>query len=250
MVLNYLRAELYKALHRNYFWIMLAVMLALEALFALFLWFGANDFAYLTGVMTSTMPVGSFLAILLADLVASDPFKTGTMKNELAFGLPRSRIYLGKLAAAVTVAMLFCVILFAWYLSICWLFSSHGDPGAVQTNLGILAYVAAASLPFWLATLSVSTAFFLTLKSQFAGVAVVFFLLTGGLGILGLVSMMRVGPVSAAAKFIIDIAPIVPEGYHGDLTWALMAKHWLLGLGWTVLSSAVGMVVFRRREVK
>ena len=36
----------------------------------------------------------------------------------------------------------------------------------------------------------------------------------------------------------------------GDLDWARTGTCWLIGLGWTVLSTAVGLVLFGRKEIK
>ena len=249
-MLNYLRAEFYKVFRRKYFWVLLAAMLALETLFVLLLG-TANDFAYLSGAMAATMPVGSYLAVLLADMVVSDPYKTGTMKNELAFGLSRSRIYLGKLAAAAAVALLFCGILFGWYLGGCWLFSSLGDPEAVRTNLGILAFVAAASLPLWLSVLSFSTALYLCLRNEFAGAVIAFLSLTLGVGVLTMLALMKLGPITKLAELLLRVMPSVQfDLYSGELTWGLMAKNWAIGLGWSAVSTAAGLAVFKRREVR
>lgn len=251
-MLNYIKAELYKALHRKYLWVLLFIMLTLETLFAL-LWVleGSKDFAGLMSTMTVTMPVGTYLAVLLADVVVSDPFKTGTMKNEVSFGLPRNRIYLGKLSAAAVTAVLFCAVLFAWYLGGCWLFSSHGDPEAFRTNLGILAYVAAASLPLWLATLSLALSLYMMIKNQLISVAVIVLILTGGGGILGLMSMMKLGIVAKLAALYLNMVPVIPlEAYQGDLTWNLMAENWAIGIGWTAVSTAAGIAVFRLRDIR
>lgn len=249
-MLNYIKAELFKVVHRKYFWIFLAVMLALESFFAL-AWAGFDDFALLTAAMTTTMPIGSFLAILLADVVVSEPLKTGTIKNEISFGLTRSRIYLGKLFAAILVAVLFCAILFGWYLGGGWLLTARPDPEATRTNLAVLGCVTAASLPLWLGTLGLSAALFMTLKSEAAGLMAVFCFLTVGVGVLGLLSLMTYDPIAKAAKLLLDWMPVIGlEQFKGPLTGQLMMKNWCIGLSWLAGSTLAGLSVFRRREIK
>lgn len=249
-MLNYIKAELYKACRRKYAWIMLFAMLGLESLFAL-LWVGSNDFAYMVSLMTTTMSLGSFLAILLADVVVSAPGKTGALKNEAAFGIGRSGIYLGKLSTAVIVALLFCAVLFAWYLGGCWLFSQHNDQEAARASLGILGYVTAASLPLWLGTLSLSLCLYMTLRSEFAGAVAVVGLLTMGANVLGIIAMLEIGPVARVAAILSELFPVAYiQQYSGALTWALMIKNWAVGLGWTAVSTFVGIAVFQKRDIK
>ena len=249
-MLNYIKAELYKVCCRKYTWVFFAVMVALESLFAL-MWVGVMEFSNMVALMTATMPVGSFLAVILADLVVSDPYKSGTLKNEIAFGISRKRIYLGKLCSAAAVALLFCIVLFSHYLGGCWLLTGHSDPETIRVNLGILVFVAAASLPLWLGILGLTVALLMTLRSEMKAVVTVLFSITVGTGMLALLSMLRLWPIGSIASFVLSVFPTAQFGqYRGALTWDLMAKNWAVGLGWIAVTTAVGLAVFQRREVK
>lgn len=249
-MLNYIKAEFYKVCCRKYFWVLLAVMIALESLFAL-AWVGPNEFTYLVAIMTTTMPIGSFLAVILADIVVSEPYKNRTLKNEISFGLTRGHIYLGKLFASILVAMTFCAILFGWYLGGCWLATQHTDLEAARVNLTILAYTSAASLPLWLGTLGLSVALYMTLKSETAGVLTVFGLLTVGVGLLSILAQLTLEPVARVVRFLLDWIPAVKiDQYQGPLTLQTMARNWHVGMTWLAGSTAVGLAVFRRREIK
>ena len=249
-MLNYIKAELYKTVHRNYLWIFLCVMLVLETLFAL-LWVGRREFADMAALMTTTMAFGPYLTVLLADIVVADPYRTGTMKNEVSFGVSRSTIYLGKLWSAVIVSVIFCAVLFAFYLGGCWLFTEHSEPEAIRTNLSILGYVTAASVPLWLGTLGLSVACFLTIRSELAAGAAVMLFLAMGEVVLDILSGIQIEPVKQIASALQALSPSARFGkFQSARTWELMAQHWWIGLGWLAVSTGIGLAIFRRREIR
>lgn len=253
-VLNYIRAELYKVARRPYARVMLLVLLALECLFLLIFTAegrGRGEFAWLVGVLSTTMIVGIYLAILCADLVDADLSRGATLKNEVAFGLSRTRIYLGRLWAALVLALLMCAATFVFCLGAGWLLTAHSDPAAERDNLLILAYVAGASLPLWLATLSIShCVFLLTRSSVAAGIGLVAFFTWGG-GFFWILGQFEpFGLVGLAFGFIAELVPTTPFGeYHDHMTWALMIRHWAVGLGWLAVSTGIGLARFRRQEL-
>ena len=134
-MLNYIRAELWKLRRRKYLWVLLAVMLGLEGLFAVMsAWH--RDFSDLVELGAATMLLGLYLSIFLADMVFSDQYKIGTLKNEISFGLPRRRIYLGKLCAALLTGLASCALLLGFYL---------GAASTTQPSSARLARMAAGS---------------------------------------------------------------------------------------------------------
>ena len=51
------------------------------------------------------LSVGLYATLLTGDIVFSDQYKNNTLKNEVSYGVPRVRIYLGKLIVAILVAI-------------------------------------------------------------------------------------------------------------------------------------------------
>ena len=106
-MLNYVSAELYKLSRKKGLWLGLGLFLLLES--ALFLpdvlFFGTvdNEIDAYYCFFVSALCVGLFVPPAFAVQVYDGQQTCGTLKNEIVFGIPRSRIYLGKLlAAAVT----------------------------------------------------------------------------------------------------------------------------------------------------
>ena len=111
--------------------------------------------------------------------------------------------------------------------------------------------MAGASLPLWLATLSIShCVFLLTRNSVAAGIGLVAFFTWGG-GFFWILGQFEpFGLVGLAFGFIAELVPTTPFGeYHDHMTWALMIRHWAVGLGWLAVSTGIGLARFRRQEL-
>ena len=112
---DYLSAELYKVVHRKYTWIALGLFLGCVVLLTA-LWWATNShggFVPLSGALYTLvmlLSVGLYAPLITTDLVFSEQYKIGTLKNEISYGIPRSRIYLGKLVLEIAVAVLACAL--------------------------------------------------------------------------------------------------------------------------------------------
>lgn len=249
VMLNYLHAELYKALHRRYLYVFTGVLFLLEGLYAL-IWAGMHTFANMVGLLSASMLAGLFLTPMLVDVVFSDQYRQHTLKNEIAFGLSRTRIYLGKLGASLLVALMVCALAFALYLGVGFLFCAHPDTGEERAAFGILGYVVLASLPLWTGMLGMSVMLFFLIPNNTVAVT----LLVAGIVLadffVWILTAINVAPLNTIGSFLQGILLTSPFGqYHGVLTTRLMAHNWLLGLGWLLGSTAVGLAIFRCREI-
>ena len=96
---NYLTAECYKVFRRKDPYLTLLVVLALEGVLLWGCWLtsswgneGMNFYsaATLVAVMLS---IGVYAPLLTCDMVFSEQYKQNTLKNEVAYGLPRAQPY-------------------------------------------------------------------------------------------------------------------------------------------------------------
>ena len=120
-MIDYLGAELYKLAHRRTYTLgFLAVVFAGIALLFWLLKYAAgsavNTFDSVGYVLIMLLSMGLFLTPVVCDMVFSDQYKINTLKNEVSFGIPKTRLYLGKLAAAILAAFVFCGIIILGYL--------------------------------------------------------------------------------------------------------------------------------------
>ena len=114
---NYLSAECFKTFHRKYFYAALGVCLVLEAVLLWGYWLTLNwgnptvNFSYAATTVSFLLSVGLYATLITGDVVFSDQYKNDTLKNEVSYGLPRARIYLGKLGVSILVALIAAVVI-------------------------------------------------------------------------------------------------------------------------------------------
>ena len=142
-MLNYIKAELWKVLHRRGVYVLLALLLLCTALF--FMLYSYGGFSSLAKGISVTMVVGMLAAPLLVQLV--DGGTADTLKNELSFGLRRGTVYWGKLCAALLLGLAFCLVLVGGSLAGGWLFLPRGEPEEALEGLALVGFCLAGALP-------------------------------------------------------------------------------------------------------
>lgn len=250
-MLDYLNAELYKATHRRVYLLgMLGFLLVGETSLLLLLRYATgeaqNTFKDAVGILLLALSVGTYLALMVCDLVFSDQYKLNTLKNEMSYGLPRGRVYLGKLLAAAIASVVLCALVIAFYLTLARvLFPVAGDITEVLSALG---KALAGALPLWLGALGLGLMLlFVTKGSTIA--TVIFVLLLGPLDsvlqLLALFAPSLRGVVEAVRPWLLS------NGFNGLInTGALDLSHcWLLGMAWFLISTVIGFIAFQKREI-
>lgn len=256
-MLNYLKAELYKGAR----WraaLPVALLLGFLVVFLLLLtWATSTKWQLIDSVtfLLDILILGFFLLILPASAVFSEQYKYKTLKNEVCFGIPRARVYLGKLMASLVLAAILC----AWMILL-WLGLSaalfQAAPreelirAAAKLGVGLLT-----ALPLWLGALGLFHALQFTLKST----TLVYVLYLGYfiaidpiLGLLGLLNEAKVGTVffglcSFLSKCVLS-GPL--EGLSMGLGLERLAWAWPVGLGWLAVTTVVGLMLFLRQDIQ
>ena len=260
----YLRAEIFKVLHRPYTYIFLLVILAGEAalaiLLAMFLCEGllvagwsftnanGNDVGFSTGagMIAMLLQIGLYSTILIGDIVFSEQYKFSTLKNEVSYGVPRGRIYLGKLAVECLTALVLCTLVIAFYLGLCWIFLPHNPAADVQT-LRAVGYCLLVSLPLWLGAQGLVNLVFFLIKSSTVGSFVAVGIFMGVAPILQLLGAL-VHPVFTTLYSVMLTTPMdLAPRMVGDM--ALLGRAWAVGAGWFIACTLMGLVLFRKREI-
>ena len=259
-MLNYIRAEFYKVLHRPYTYITLAVLLALEGLFASMFAFH-NAHSLVTPFGGAILPIvelgtiGFCVCLLTGDIVFAAQYKNSTLKNEVSFGLSRTRIYLGKLIAQTLLSLVYLVVMMAFFIGLCAIcLPMEGGAGFYSPGeaLTIVGYFLAAGLPLWVgAQAAMCMCLFLTngeMSSSFLYAGLVF-VLDNVLQIMGLLVRGRAGDVllkicQSFPRPMLDGAKAVV----GD--WGYLGKAWTVGVFWLVACTAFGLYCFHKKEIK
>lgn len=261
-MVKYLNAEIYKATHRKYTYAFLAVILGLAA-FMMFLLrvegFGSSNdgeaiiiqrvtVADMLSVLSMMLSVGLYLLMLAADIVFSEQYKYNTLKNEVSFGLPRVRIYLGKLLASALTAAVLCALLVAGYLLLAFLMFPAGEE--LGESLRTFGSCLLMSISLWLGGLGFFTMLQFLLKgSTAASMVYVLLIAIFGSGFLELMEVFipALEPVSRLVQFISLNTPFSFLNKYGPE--AMMGYAWALGMAWLGLSTVVGLLGFRKKEI-
>lgn len=261
-MLNYLRAEIYKFLHRKSFWITLVVVLGLEGLMIFSYAFTnahGNDIEFAWGVSTILLIMGSlgcYFTLLTGDMVFAGQYKHATLKNEVSFGLPRYRIYLGKLVAQLFASLLMCGIMVLFYVIGCKLFllpSSEEGSIAIFTSLG---QTLLGSLPIWMGVQATVCACFFLIRSEIAAASVALGLFAVSAPVLEIIGLFTENyPISKTIWIVYSHLPTVmldsnllPYLAHQEY-WPYLGKLCIVGGAWFVVSTAMGLWFFERKEI-
>ena len=258
-MLNYIRAEIYKLLHRPYTYIALGVMLVLEALFAsMFAFHNAHSLVTpFGGAVISVVEMGAVgfcTCLITGDIVFAAQYKNSTLKNEVSFGLSRTRIFLGKLLAQTLLSVVYLVVMMAFFLGLCAIVLPM-EPGnfySAPEALTIVGYFLAAGLPLWIGGQAVVCMCLFLVNGEMAGsflyVGIVFVLET----MVDLAGLLIGGPVGETLLKAVPYFPVrmlsEAKSVVGDMGY--LGRAWIVGAFWVIVCTAVGLYGFHRKEIK
>ena len=145
-MLNYIKSECYRVMRSRSTYVMTGIMAVLPVLFHIIL--------YVTGVASSTtqdFPYDitsfsfSFLAgspmlftyagLIVAAVLYEEEHKNGNMKNAVAFGISREKLFLGKCMTAVLTATVIMALVLTAYIGSAWFLLEHTGPTSLKIIL-------------------------------------------------------------------------------------------------------------------
>lgn len=268
-MVNSIQAEIYKLTRRPYFYVLNLCCAAFALLVIGCLAYikytapanqDAVNFPFSMNILLLGMPVGLYLVAVGGDAVFSEQYKYNTLKNEVSYGLTRVQVYLSRLVVTLLLMIVVFVVTIGVYLlaSLVLLgipsdemaMMSFGMNAAqsVQMMLQMLGYYILASFPLWLGALSLAIAcYFLIRGSNMAGIAFLA-LMVGVPAILNNLGKYVHPMFHSLYHLTLDyMGGLVVSAERMD--WALMGRCWIIGLAWAVISTAVGLFFFSRREI-
>ncbi len=258
-MLNYIRAEFYKVFHRKYPWITLGILLALEALLVsgyIFINSGGSHVDLATAVSTicMIMSLGCYMTLITCDMVFAEQYKQSTMKNEVSFGIPRARLFLGKFLVQLMISVLFMVVMIGFYV----IFSSltlYHDPENDLIALAALGECILGSLPVWIGVQALTCACAFLVKSSVAATFVSLGLFSISATVVQLAGLL-LSPhaIGQALLKVYMWLPTVMLDRLPDIVghpefWPYLGKLCLTGAVWFAASIAVGLAGFSRKEI-
>ena len=258
-MLNYISAEFFKVSRRKYLYVTLITICALAALLCagfIFVNHGGSHVDFTQGAQNVllVLSVGLYAAILVCDMVFSDQYKSNTLKNEVSFGVPRARIYLGKLAVEAVIGVVMSVLVIGFYVGMCYVTLYAGPPGDAERAMTIIGYCVLAAIPQWLAALALTNMFFFLVK----GNTLASFLTVGVIAVVPVVLELAILLFGSQFPQAVEIMKAIlmhmpTKMIDGAMSvvgdWGYIGKSWLVGGAWVVVTSAIGLVGFQKKEI-
>ena len=254
-MLNYLSAELWRMSRRRIAWLGWALFLILTALAGL-LW-GMANMAEAMEAFADLLLLGVYLVYPLAAWADGEASRGGQLRNEAAFGLPRTRIYLGKLWAALIAGLALFLLTAAVFFG-ATIPLVGGAPVGEEALLFARAYLireTLIALPRYVGALSLAYLLCTAFRMPGLGAVLFYLYITFGELTLAAIEINGLGLVGALLDtFARAVRPYLLTGAfisYGD-TFARpgVAVSWATGLLWLVFTSAAGLFLFRRREIR
>lgn len=252
-MLNYISAEIYKALHRKYVYLFTGAIVALEVLLmgAMTLSKSWGNGATVSVMLMTAIPMlvtGLYLSLVVGDMVFSEQYKYGTLKNEVSFGIPRSRIYLGKLIVEAIVGVAMMAVVLGVYILLCFLLLPMD--GEELGTLGLMGRAVAMALPLYMGALGIAHLLYFSLKSSTAAAFIPAGFLSAGGPLFGTLADYASGLFQTIGECVYPLLLTTPFNMLSkNITAPLVLQGWVLGIAWLVITTVVGLVVIRKKEI-
>lgn len=252
-MLNYISAEWYKLRRTKGIFIAFGLLLAL--ILVLFLpkfWALEPSFGIYAVAYVAFLPVGFFLAPIFAARAFDDQYSRGTLKNEVVFGIPRSRIYLGKLALGALTGTGAAFLVLGFYLLLSFLGHGAGEENLLFYG-DLCVRGTLLTLPLWLASLSLAFCLQVMVKSSAGAIMLDYLILLIGtpLALIGTDEPTASAFMNFFTRWFF-VAPFRELYTAMDREWSVipgLGYSWVVALGWILVTTLVGMAVFSRREI-
>jgi ABC-type transport system involved in multi-copper enzyme maturation permease subunit len=264
-MMNILRADLYRILRGKSLYITFAVLLAIVALMVAAsaeITMGvnmrdvdanvySNDFQYdglnAAEALYKNMNILPYIMLPLIITVSAAVFSCDAVKNELSFGASRMKLYLSKLVLSSVV----CVLLMLLYMAFGMLFATamrgFGGP-APEGYWPHILKVCASNLLLLIAFNCVGTFLVFATKRTAAVIGAYFGFCFVPSIVIALLAYLNPDLVRL---FDYDLMTgLLKMGYIGILPSADIVKALALGVFYIIASTAAGLMLFRKAEIK
>lgn len=255
-MLNVIRSEAYKLRHRAYPYVFLGALCALGLLaIALFAWINhesngtAFRFEETLILVITVLPLGVYLTPAFMDMVFSDEYRHLTMKNTVSFGVPRVSVYLGKLIVEWLAAVGCLLVFFVLLLGSAYLLLGLREPGTEQELVRSLGMQLLGALPLWTGALCVINMLAFQFKNSTLytiGFVVLFSVFSELLRVLGAL----ISPVFMTVRSWMIMPQFDMLKGQMTPTASQVGKCWAVGMGFALVSTVVGILLFKRKEIR
>lgn len=254
---NYMKSEWYRQRNnrglQNTILICLGLIILMIAVLAYFRRWPefayANTYFAFSGIFTSMSGIFPFTLVFAGFMENNSRSRQSPLKNSVAFGIPRSHIYLGKFLVQLLVCTLVYLILPAVLACLSWLFLEHSNEGEWY----YLAHSMIGGFPLCVFMLSISFCFIFNIGNSMSGMLPILFIVYIlpyafrflGMKYPGFSSIAEWCPASMLGLFFDDAG----IHFYWD-TPIRMLRCYLSGFGGALLFLGVGIFWLKKREIR
>lgn len=166
-MLNYIKSEWYRIIHSSTMYVFTAILAGLAFALNAVLWllnridpsFRYGTTAFSLSNLGSMLSLMFYMGVIIVGFLFAGERKSGGLKNTIAFGISREKIFAGKCIVSTGISVCSLIIILAVFMgSAVWLLEPGVEPEAVQITLkgvACLLLMAAASEVLILSLLTV-----------------------------------------------------------------------------------------------
>lgn len=142
-MLNYIKSEFYRVLHSVNVYVTTAVLAALPILYNIILYafsVGTENFPYGTtsfsfSTIVSEPMMFCYIAFIICSILYESDKRNGNLKNVIAYGISRTKVFVGQCIVSLAVSIFMMVVVLAAYILSAVLLLEHSGPVKLQTVL-------------------------------------------------------------------------------------------------------------------
>lgn len=250
-MIGYMKRQFIWAAHNKRMYIFLGICLAgcilANGALLLFQYFygdregatSANMIMYATQVLI----IPYYLSFLIAGMVFRNGYKKGHIKADMEDGVTRTEIYFGRLYLELVLTIIFVVAIAATFWGCVYLIIGNDGTLDLIVFENFIQSVLAA-LPLWIAGVSISNMLCFVFKNK------KFSILTYLVCIVLIPQLIFEWLIQFPFFQVIADFLITPQFY--DLSsWFTRKplKYWIMGILYTLLSSAAGYFIFKKKRI-
>lgn len=247
-MLNYIKADLYKTLHRPYLYVTTGVILLFDLVMMILMMTSSahENVGFIIGLLNSMLVAPVFLILMMVDVVSGDDVREHTFKNTLSYGVSRSKLYISNIIASTIIAAVVFTLIVLFTIGLSFLILPSGNN--TVTLLGELFIRILVAVPLYTAAISIGTLLSIILKksSSFGFFYAMVFL------IIAPITNFLTRTVSASFSVVYNLLITVQLDKIAakSATCAVMTKAAVSGIIYTIIFTVIGIVIFNRQEIK
>lgn len=250
-MLNYMKGEIYRNFNRIAYWNFVVIISVLTLIFNIIIRTSeaakVMNMSSLIDIGIGSLLIPVFLVLIVVDLVTAEEQKNLTLKNTVAFGLPRNKVVFSKLLVTIILSLIAAIIILTvFYGSGALLLGiDNGVTTDVVKDFGLRLL---ASSSIWIGAISLGTflAFLIKKNSVFA------FIYAGLMISMRQIIQILITFVSDKFQYVYNI--LLTNQISILMKEIVTTKEFItaiyIGLAYLIVFTGLTMIYFSKKEIK